>query len=158
METQFVMEEHVAEQIQIAKDVFGNMVDMSVEPSPDPWAPQEEVVTSAIYFTEPWQGALFVECTKSLAFAFTARLLDIDPPTSMDEDVCDAMGELANMVAGNLKALMPANVGISIPSIVRGHDYAVKLRGAKSLSQTPCETEFGDFCLTLLGVDPAGTR
>lgn len=155
METPFVMEEHVAEQIQIAKDVFGNMVDMTVEPSSGPWEPHDEIVTSAIYFTEPWQGALFVECTKSLAFVFTARLMSIDPPpTSMDEDVCDAMGELANMIAGNLKALMPANVGISIPSIVRGHDYAVKLRGAKSLSLTPCETEFGSFCLTLLGADP----
>jgi chemotaxis protein CheX len=155
METQFVMEEHVAEQLQIAKDVFGTMVDMNVEHSPDSWEPHEEVVTSAIYFTEPWQGALFVECTASLAFVFTARLMGVDPPTSMDENVCDAMGELANMIAGNLKALMPPNVGISMPSIVRGHDYAVKLRGAKSLSRISCATEFGGFCLTLLGADPS---
>ena len=60
------------------------------------------------------------------------------------------MGELANMIAGNLKALMPANVGISIPSIVRGTDYVLQLRGSVSRSRTVFETEFGSFCLTLL--------
>ena len=148
----FAVEEHVAEQIQIAKDVFGMMVDMHVEPVSSEWKPDQEIVTSAIYFTEPWKGALFVECTTSLAFAFTARLMFIDLPNSVDADVCDAMGELANMIAGNLKALMPANVGISIPSIVRGTDYVLQLRGSVSRSHTVFETEFGPFCLTLFAV------
>jgi chemotaxis protein CheX len=146
------MEEHVAEQVRIAKEVFGNMVDLYVEATDMPWEPQTEIVTSAIYFTDPWQGALFVECAINLAFAFTSRLMGIETPTAVDEDVCDAMGELANMIAGNLKALMPANVGISIPSIVRGHDYAVRLRGGTVLSKTAFESEVGSFRLTLIGV------
>ena len=83
----FTLEEHVAEQIQIARDVFGMMVDMHVEPVSSDWKPDQEVVTSAIYFTEPWKGALFVECTTSLAFAFTARLMFIDLPGSVNADV-----------------------------------------------------------------------
>jgi CheY-specific phosphatase CheX len=151
METSFVMEEHILEQVRIAKDVFGNMVDMSIEPLDGCWEPQSEVVTAAVYFTAPWQGALFVECNVELAFAFTAKLMAVETPTSVDDDVCDAMGELANMIGGNLKALMPANVGISIPSIIRGKEYAVRLRGGRRLSSTVFDSEFGKFCLTLLG-------
>jgi chemotaxis protein CheX len=157
MQTLFLMEEHIAEQVRIAKDVFGNMVDMNIEVLDTPWEPHAEVVTSAIYFTDPWQGALFVECVAPLAFAFTARLMAVETPKSVDEDVCDAMGELANMIAGNLKALMPASVGISIPSIVRGQDYTVRLRGGKVLSKTAFETEFGGFRLTLIGAQPSAS-
>jgi len=132
------------------------MVDMSICPVETTWPPHAELVTSAIYFTEPWKGALIVECTVPLAFAFTARLMSVKLPTSVDDDVCDAMGELSNMIAGNLKALMPSTVGISIPSVVRGRDYVLRLRGTESLTTSVFSTEFGEFCLTLVGT-AAGT-
>ena len=154
----FIMEEHLSEQLQIAKDVFGTMVDMSICSLEMSWPPQGELVTSAIYFTDPWKGALIVECTVPLAFAFTSRLMSVDIPTSVDDDVCDAMGELANMIAGNLKALMPSTVGISVPSVVRGRDYVLRLRGTESLTTSVFSTEFGEFCLTLVGTATQAAR
>ena len=32
----------------------------------------EELVTAAIYFTEPWKGAMMLECVLPLAYEFTA--------------------------------------------------------------------------------------
>ena len=88
----------------------------------------------------------------TLAFEFTSRLMSVPPPSSVDADVCDSMGELVNMIAGNFKALMPAETGISIPSVVKGRDYLLQLRGSKALSQIVFRTELGEFCLTLMGV------
>jgi chemotaxis protein CheX len=154
----FIMQEHLSEQLRIAKDVFGTMVDINIHPTEDAWPPDSELVTSAVYFTDPWKGALIVECTVSLAFAFTSRFMSVDTPTAVDDDVCDAMGELSNMIAGNLKALMPSSVGISIPSVVRGRDYVLRLRGTESLTSSVFSTEFGQFCLTLVGTATAATE
>jgi CheY-specific phosphatase CheX len=146
------IEEHISEQSRIVGEVFGVMADIVAEPASDPWPPSEELVTAAIYFTEPWKGAMMLECAVSLAFEFTARVMSVPLPTSVDADVCDSMGELVNMIAGNFKALMPPETGISIPSVVRGRDYILQMRGSKTLSQIVFETEFGACSLTLVGV------
>jgi len=152
MTTMTGIEEHVSEQQRIAGEVFGVMADIVIEPSDKHWPPGEELVTAAIYFTEPWKGAMMIECVLSLAFEFTARLMSVPLPTTVDADVCDSLGELVNMIAGNFKALMPPQTGISIPSVVKGRDYILQLRGSKTLSQIVFETELGEFCLTLVGV------
>jgi CheY-specific phosphatase CheX len=146
------IEEHLSEQARIAAEVLGVMADIVAEPVQTPWPPKEELVTAAIYFTEPWKGAMLLECVLPLAFEFTSRLMSVPPPSSVDADVCDSMGELVNMIAGNFKALMPAETGISIPSVVKGRDYLLQLRGSKALSQIVFRTELGEFCLTLMGV------
>ncbi len=145
------IDEHVSEQVRIVSEVFGVMVDIVAEPTSGPWPPTEELVTAAIYFTEPWKGAMMVECVLPLAFGFTSRLMSVPLPNSVDADVCDSLAELVNMIAGNFKALMPAETGISIPSIVRGRDYILQMRGSKTLSQVIFDTEMGKFCLTLVG-------
>jgi chemotaxis protein CheX len=117
------VEEHISEQSRIVAEVFGVMADIVVESADETWPPSEELVTAAIYFTEPWKGAMVLECVLPLAFEFTTRVMSVSMPTSVDADVCDSMGELVNMVAGNFKALMPPETGISIPSVVGGRDY-----------------------------------
>jgi Chemotaxis phosphatase CheX len=146
------IEEQISQQSRIVCEVFGVMADLVTEPVAEPWPPGDELVTAAIYFTEPWKGAMILECVLPLACEFTARVMSIPAPTSVDADVCDSMGELVNMIAGNFKALMPPETGISIPSVVRGRDYILQMRGSKTLSQIVFETEFGGCSLTLVGV------
>ena len=55
--------------------------------------------------------------------------MSIDMPSSVDADVCDAFGELANMIGGNLKAVLPSKVEISMPSMVQGIDYSLWICG-----------------------------
>jgi hypothetical protein len=101
MSTAIFAVEHVAEQQRIAAEVFGVMADIVAEPVSASWPPSEELVTAAIYFTEPWKGAMMLECVLPLAFGFTSRLMSVPLPTSVDADVCDSLAELVNMIAGN---------------------------------------------------------
>jgi chemotaxis protein CheX len=48
----------------------------------------------------------------------------------LDDDVNDAMGEIANMIAGSFKQHLSASgtdVHLSTPSVVYGKDYVIKL-------------------------------
>lgn len=109
---------------QIVENVFQTMMGLEVQPSDAPWPPTSEIITASISLTGPWKGAVLVECPLPEAFLFTNRLIGITP-TELTDDVRDAIGELANMVGGNLKSILPGGVELSLPSVVWGSDYRV---------------------------------
>jgi chemotaxis protein CheX len=53
-----------------------------------------------------------------------------DPGTLSADEVGDALGELTNMVGGNIKSLLPAPSKLSIPSVAGGESYTVRVPGA----------------------------
>jgi chemotaxis protein CheX len=109
----------------IVENVFQTMMGMEVEPSEAPWPPPGELITSSISLSGSWKGVVLVECAVPEALLFTSRMIDIDAPGGLSEDVRDALGELANMVGGNLKSILPGGVELSLPSVVSGSDYRV---------------------------------
>jgi len=63
-------------------------------------------VTACVFLEGDWNGAVTLECTRDQACEFAGRFLQMDPPDTMDDDVRDALGELANMIGGNIKSAM----------------------------------------------------
>jgi chemotaxis protein CheX len=73
------------------------------------------------------KGMLAIHLPNSAALAITTAFLGMDVE-EIDEDVCDAIGELANMLGGSIKAVLdPAGseVQLSMPSAIHGEEYAV---------------------------------
>ncbi|HEY3381297.1 MAG TPA: chemotaxis protein CheX, partial [Vicinamibacterales bacterium] len=86
---------------QIVENVFQTMMNLEVHAEELPWPPKGELITAAISLAGTWKGAVLVECGLNEAFLFTSRMIGVDLPTSLNDDVRDALGELANMVGGN---------------------------------------------------------
>ncbi len=62
------------------------------------------------------------------------------------EDFADAIGELANMVAGGAKSEFHGlNVNISLPSVVIGEGHEVSRSGVYPRLVIPCTCPFGTF-------------
>jgi chemotaxis protein CheX len=119
---------------QIVEHVFQTMMCLEAKEVEKPFPPQGELITAAISLAGAWKGAVLVECGLHEAFAFTSRMIGIDPPDSLNDDVRDCLGELANMVGGNLKSVLPGGVGLSLPTVVWGNDYKMQIcRAGKSL-------------------------
>ena len=72
----------------------------------------------------------------------------------LDGDVRDVMGELANMVAGNLKSLLPRGVDLSMPSVIEGSDYSLHICGVGAVERMSFSSAPGDFRITLLEMMP----
>lgn len=79
-----------------------------------------ERVTALISVSGAWDGHVVVEMTASAAAAVAGAFLAVEPTGVSDEDVADAVGELANMVGGFVKSLAPAPSALSLPVVVRG--------------------------------------
>ncbi|WP_418060317.1 chemotaxis protein CheX [Pimelobacter simplex] len=68
-----------------------------------------------------WHGVVTVELDEAVARVLTARMLDLPATeTAADADVADAVGELVNMVGGNVKSLMPGPSVLSLPAVAAG--------------------------------------
>jgi CheY-specific phosphatase CheX len=150
MQASLASPEALADQRTIAQQVFATMVDMELNPCDRHLETSEsDSVVSILHYSEPSKGAMLVECSPALAFTFTARLMSIKRPSSVDADVIDAMGELVNMIGGNLKALMPEETCISAPQVLQSGERDLLLAASRRLTRM-CFTAGLDHCCVSL--------
>lgn len=74
--------------------------------------------SAAVTVSGAWEGMISVELPTAMAEEVTRRMLAVD--STPDEDVADAVGELVNMIGGNVKALMPGPSALSLPVVAAG--------------------------------------
>jgi chemotaxis protein CheX len=77
--------------------------------------------TGYIQITGDWQGVLTLRCPRDLALEVAAIMFARDRDDVSPRLVRDALGELLNMVAGNIKALVPGQEHrAATPTVVEG--------------------------------------
>ncbi len=151
------VEAYDTEVCRIVEDVLLTMTRYPVAPGESEYCEQPGRTTCSVYFAGEWSGAILLECSLAMAFEFTARLMQIQKPTQFDDDVYDALGELANMIGGNLKSVLPRGVSLSMPSVVEGSNYSVRVCGGHKNKRMAFEGPDGPFWVTLVETDPPGT-
>ena len=102
-------------------------------------------VSGIIGFSGDATGCVVLSFPKHVAIksasAFAGMELEAGSP-----DFADAIGELANMVAGNAKKdLDGLDVSISLPSVIIGRDHEVMASHSSPRIMIPCSCEFGSF-------------
>ncbi len=80
------------------------------------------MVTGCIHIVGAWELAVAVDCSTILARQMTATLFDMPPKAMHDSDIVDAIGELANMIGGNIKSLVPGPCQLSLPTVTIGFE------------------------------------
>lgn len=55
-----------------------------------------------------------------------------------------------DLIAGNLKPLLPPGVGLSLPSVVEGSDYSLRICGGNLSESVWFEDRFGPLSITLV--------
>jgi len=117
---------------QIVATVWAAMLGVEVEPS-DPTAHAGEgcPMTGCVQIMGAWEGAVVLTCPAPLVRRAAAGVFGIGPAEVTQELARDLLGELTNMVAGNLKALLPEVSHLSLPAVTDGTDYDVRLLGSR---------------------------
>jgi chemotaxis protein CheX len=151
MPTEIDLELYKSDIYQFTESVFESMLGLAVQPS-SAELPTTEMITGAIYYAGSWKGAVLLQCETNEAYEFTARLMGLPLPTSFDDDVRDAIGEITNIVGGNMKPLLPHGVGLSMPSVVSGKPASLRICGDMPLLRLAFSCEAGTFWLTIVGL------
>lgn len=105
---------------QIVQSAFASMLNLEVCWCDTPWFPGNDRLTAIIHLAGNWSGAVLLECSPELACQLTGRFLSIDAPAAVDDMVRDVLGELANIIGGNLKSALAEGIRLSMPAIVDG--------------------------------------
>jgi CheY-specific phosphatase CheX len=90
-------------------------------------------LTGFVQLTGAWEGASMVRCSYKLATHLASAMFGQEALAL--EDVCDAIGELANLTAGAVQAMMPAPSELSPPSVVEGKDFRLIMPRSSIINQ-----------------------
>lgn len=127
-------------------------IDISPEaPSDEPISVLEPNLSSLIGLAGDLKGILAVHCPSAVALGITSAMLGMDV-TELGEDAKDAIGEIANMVAGGLKvALAPTgkNIELAIPTTVVGQSIRTSGLSGATRIMIPFSSPIGRFGLEL---------
>ena len=89
-------------------------------------------------------GSVVISLTHEIAFYLVSALIG-EEVTELDDDCRDAIGEIANMIAGNAKTDFPSNDNsISVPSVVVGKHEVSYPTGVPVIT-IPCILDKGEM-------------
>lgn len=114
--------------IEAVRTVFETMLDCTPHRTglalKETNTPKHEL-SAVIGITGKAAGTIVLSLARETSLEVLHRMVGIET-TEIDADVCDAVGELTNMIAGAAKAKMERfELSISIPNIVSGKDHVV---------------------------------
>jgi chemotaxis protein CheX len=133
-------------------DTFSTMLSCAIhtksgQPFFDP--PCYHDVSGIISYTGGAEGIVVVSLTREVALKAASALL-MDEITELNPDVIDAVGEIANMVAGAAKAKLEAyQIRIGLPSVVTGPKHEVNLPSNLKPLCMGFESAWGEVSLTV---------
>ena len=143
-------EELVDSLIKDVLDVFVNMVgveDLTLLPVQIELTTHfQKYLTAMVGLAGNYNGLVSIHIPWALAISFTSSMLGMEI-TEIDDDVNDAMGEIANMVAGSFKQHLSkggSDIHLSTPSVVNGADYVVS--SGNSLENITLKFAMGEEC------------
>jgi chemotaxis protein CheX len=136
----------------IVTGVLVTMADYEVYPTESSYVAGRGNVTSSISFAGLWKAIVLVETPLAMACRITSAIMRVPLPDAFNDDVADAMGELANVIGGNLKALLPTGVILSMPTVVEGNRYSVRVCGGNSVTRLAFAGPDGIFFVTFVEV------
>lgn len=103
-------------------------------------------VCGIIGFSGELAGSVVVSFSDAAAEKLVAAFAGVEMKRT-DPDFADAVGELANMIAGSAKQRLGAVASISVPSVVIGKGYTVCGMHNIPCLVIPCNSPFGAFAV-----------
>jgi chemotaxis protein CheX len=133
---------------QVVESVFSTMMGFDVTPAMHAGiAPVPSgTITAGVRLLGAGNAAVLVDCLPRQACRFAGSYLGMPPPDAVNGDVRDVLGEVANMIAGNLKCTLEPGIRLSLPFVGQS---AAAIQGSPAF-QSAFETKHGPFWLTVL--------
>jgi chemotaxis protein CheX len=82
--------------------------------------PTGEQITGCVHLSGAYTGSIMLQCSPPAARDAADALFSIAPSDVTQTEVVDAIGEIANMVGGNVKSMLPGPSLLSLPLVVQG--------------------------------------
>lgn len=104
---------------QFVTDIWSTFLNMKVAPTETPFKPKGNGNTLAgcVQITGEWQGSVTLYAPKEIGKKIAATMYGLSEAEVVDKQVQDVIGEITNVLAGNIKSILPAPCSISLPCV-----------------------------------------
>ncbi|MGB5986867.1 MAG: chemotaxis protein CheX, partial [Desulfobacterales bacterium] len=113
-------------------DVFATMLSMEIVPVADPPQPEsvEDRLVGTVTFAGEITGIVSIDVSHRFCRLMAASMMEMAPEEiEDDEETKDLLGEVSNIIGGNLKSAFTdegLSCAISTPAITQGQDFQVQ--------------------------------
>ncbi len=136
------------------EEIFSSMIMLEVSPGEAfrrADSKLKDSVSGIVGLAGETKGLLAIHLPQKTALDVTTAFLGMEVE-EIDEDVCDAIGELANMLGGCLKAAIDpsgSKVQLSMPSAIHGQEYTIDCLADAELVTVPFTFDDNTFMVEL---------
>jgi CheY-specific phosphatase CheX len=111
---------------EIVTDIWTAMLGFPIQPKGEPVAvPGASTISARVTITGEWDGSLVLNCPQALSREVATSMLQIEDNQLTLGIVFDAVGEIANMTAGNVKNLISGLCRLTTPTVTDETDLSV---------------------------------
>jgi CheY-specific phosphatase CheX len=145
---------------QIAEDTWKIVLDAELEPSAKSFAPADidDCIAATAQIAGDWQLAVVIYGSAAMARQAATVMFGTAQEDDAPEDMQDAMCELVNIVAGNIKGVLSGSSHLSLPSLIRGNDFKLTFPRHILLSEAAFKYLGEPVVVSLLGEDKLAAR
>ena len=101
---------------QVVSDVCSTMLELPITSGGQNLVLEDPLV-AAVQITGEWQATVEVATTRPVVRIIAARMFALPQESLETADLHDALGEVANMIGGNLKGIANHELDLSLPSV-----------------------------------------
>jgi len=120
------MEFQAGDITEIVSGIWTSMLGFPIEPRSERPAFDEGscMISARVLITGEWDGAVVINCTEELGRRVASEMLQDENVQMTLGTVFDAVGELTNMTAGNVKNLISGLCRLTTPKVTDEEDYS----------------------------------
>lgn len=138
--------------IQATQRVFHDMLGLEITQRDKPHvlkshAPRHSVTAVISMSGEESQGIVALSMSRLIAIRLTEVLIEERPP-EINQDVVDAIGEMINIISGNVRArLSNSHFSANVPTVIVGKSQIIKFPSSWERVSIPFGCLFGDLSI-----------
>jgi len=118
-----------------------------------PFLKQDDIakgdVSSIIKLSGESKGTIAVSFTEQCILSIASKMFG-ENMTKLDDEIMDAVGEIANMISGQARQELEDKGKVlyaAIPTMVKGKNHTISHKISAPIMAVPFGTEYGDFTI-----------
>ncbi|MBO3130009.1 chemotaxis protein CheX [Dermatophilus congolensis] len=117
----------------IVQEVWSSMLGLDIEPIGETEGVTGQAIAGSVGVTGASDCLIALEMTVDTAKLVGATMFMMGLDEVSMGDVTDAVGELTNMIGGNIKSLLPEPSTLSLPVVAQGEPPTMKVIGGETI-------------------------
>jgi chemotaxis protein CheX len=144
-------------------EVFTTMLDLEISEGKveedNAGSSRASGVVALLGMAGEWVGNGRICCTPEFGCKMASQLL-MQPCAAVNEEVLDAVGEVANMIIGNIKNALEERLGtlsLSTPTVIYGHNFEARSVGVRERVTLAFDSG-GEHLQVQISISPATSK